>query len=60
MTTTIRAAGKTRLHVTRSTRHPGRTELAIEGKYGDGAGILLDAGEVAELITALQTAGGAR
>jgi hypothetical protein len=35
-------------------------ELAIEGKHGDGAGILLDAGEVAELIAALRTAGGAR
>jgi hypothetical protein len=60
MTTTIRPDGKTRLHITRSTRQPGRTELAIEGKHGDGAVIMLDAGEVAEAIAALRTAGGAR
>jgi hypothetical protein len=50
----IRPAGRTQVHITRDTR--GHTVLTIEDGYGETTTIRLDAGEVAQLISALTDA----
>jgi hypothetical protein len=45
--------GTTQVHVTRDSRYPARTVLAIESAFGETTRVLLDRGKVAQLIAAL-------
>jgi hypothetical protein len=50
--TTIRH-GTTQVHVTRDSRYPACTVLAIESAFGETTVVLLDRDKVAQLIAAL-------